>query len=102
VTSPSGPPGTSSTEVVWDKGKAVINSSWNYPVKNRACVFSFENATVHWDDALKFTYINGKKLTVEDIRSPLEISISEFLEGTYDLKENRDITIAVARLLEES
>ena len=93
--------GTCFTEVIWKEGRASINSSWNYPVKNRTCVFSFENATIHWDDADQYIFVNGKSIEVSDKRSPLEISINEFLESSYDKDENKSITLKVMKLLED-
>ena len=88
------------TGVKWKGGKAQINTSWNYPAKNRSCTFTFERATVHWDDFHGFAYINGQPLRATEVRQPLQVSIDEFLSSTYDVENNRRLTLQVQSLLE--
>ena len=93
-------PSTSCVKVNWSNGDAVINVSWSYPIKNRTCVFSFEKATVHWDDCLDIFYINGKKQTIKKKLSPLQVSLNDFFSNEYDEELNEKITLSVASLLE--
>ena len=86
--------------ITWIGGEAHINTSWNYPAKNRSCTFTFENATIHWDDYHGFAFLNGQPLDVADIRQPLQISIDDFLSSGYDKARNREITLRVQGLLE--
>jgi len=87
--------GTCHTKVNWTYGSGVINSSWNYPIKNRTCVFTFQNATIHWDDNLKIAMMNGKPITFEENNSPLQLSINSFLNNNFDANENENVTIKV-------
>jgi len=93
-------PSTSCVKVNWSNGDAVINVSWSYPIKNRTCVFSFEKATVHWDDCLDIFYINGGKQTIKKKLSPLQVSLNDFFSNEYDKELNEKITLSVASLLE--
>ena len=91
---------TSQLKVNWEDGEGIINVSWNYPVKIRTCIFEFENAIVHWDDFYGFLKINGEKISLEEKRSPLKISLEEFISNKFDFEENKKITLEVASLLD--
>jgi len=84
---------------------AIINASWNYPVKERKCVFVFEKGVLVWNDMDKTININGKNLALDDDglpkhQYPLENSIKAFLDLTEEgYKFNRDLTFKVMHLL---
>lgn len=70
---------------------AQINCSWEYPVKDRTCIFEFKNKTVVWDDKNKTININGAPICFQELHSPLENSIMKFINK--DLNLNRETTI---------
>jgi predicted dehydrogenase len=69
---------------------AQINCSWEYPVKDRTCIFEFKNKTVVWDDKNKTITTNGIITSFIETYSPLENSIIKFIHK--DLRLNRETT----------
>ena len=92
--------GTNFSKVLWDSGSATLYSSWNFPVKNRTCVFSFDDSTVHWDDFLGTIIVNGKSLNLQSSMTPLYSSLESFFNENYDFEENKRITLEVSKLLQ--
>jgi len=91
--------GTSCSHVKWKEGEGIINTSWNYPVKDRTCIFSFENCTFHWDDAKSIAVMNGTNVNFDNSSTPLQNSLNVFFENSYNFEENKRVTLQVARLL---
>jgi len=81
----------------YDNVFAQINCSWEYPVKDRTCIFEFKNKTVVWDDKNKTITINGIIHTFKENRSPLENSILKFIAN--DLKYNEETTNICNKIL---
>jgi predicted dehydrogenase len=94
--------GTNFSKVSWDSGSATLYSSWNFPIKNRTCVFSFDDSTVHWDDFLGVVIANGKSLNFKSYMTPLQSSLESFFRENYNFEENKRITLEVSRLLQGS
>lgn len=69
---------------------AQINCSWEYPLKDRTCIFEFENKTIVWDDKNKTISINGVLHMFKENHSPLQNSILKFI--TNDLRYNEETT----------
>lgn len=67
-----------------------INCSWEYPVKDRTCIFEFKNKTIIWNDMNKSITVNGAILPFKEQNTPLENSILKFIKK--DLEYNKEIT----------
>ena len=75
----------------------LINSSWEYSAKDRRCVFEFDAGILIWDDSTNTIKLNGKDIKFTTFNSPLENSISCFLEGGIDQEK---LTTQVTEILE--
>jgi predicted dehydrogenase len=93
--------GTSCSHVKWENGEGTINTSWNYPVKDRTCIFTFEKCTFHWDDSKSIAVMNGTPLIFNKNETPLQISLRDFFEDSYDFEENKRVTLEVTKLLRD-
>lgn len=78
---------------------ATIDVSWEYPIKNRLCLFEFEAGLLSWDDTTGEIFINNKQVKVTTKTSPLIRSINTFLNGK-DRYPFRDITLKITELFE--
>jgi predicted dehydrogenase len=92
-------PGTCCAHLEWNSGSAILNSSWNFPKKNRICTFHFEKCTIFWDDFEKKSTQNGRQIPLQESDSPLQISLKNFFNSSYDFAENKRITLKVSQLL---
>jgi predicted dehydrogenase len=81
----------------YDNIFAQINCSWEYPVKDRTCIFEFKNKTIVWDDKNKTITMNGIVHTFQENRSPLENSILKFIAN--DLEYNKETTNICNKIL---
>jgi len=55
-----------------------INASWAYGMKNRMCIFEFDNGFLYWDDTTSTLLYGSDILEVENV-SPLHCSIKTFI-----------------------
>lgn len=60
------------------KTAAEIHSSWEFPYKNRKCLFVWDDFVIEWDDTIKKVETPQKIVSFSD--DPLEKSINVFLE----------------------
>ena len=74
----------------YDQVFVQISCSWEYPLKDRTCIFEFRNKTVVWDDKNKTITINGIKYVFQEKNSPLANSILKFVNR--DLMNNKETT----------
>lgn len=75
---------------------ALLYSSWEYSIKDRMCIFEFENGILTWDDINGQVTFNGEILNYTKTKSPLIKSIETFLSGNYDQKQ---LTINTTNIL---
>lgn len=83
----------------FDDITATINVSWEYPIKNRLCLFEFEAGLLTWDDTTGDISINNKHIKVDTKTSPLILSINSFLYNK-DKYPFKDITLKISELFE--
>jgi len=76
-----------------------INASWEYGKKDRLYSLEFADGFVYWDDNDK-SVIDGFERIDIDNYSPLHKSIETFMQGEYDTKEQRKLTLETIRILE--
>ena len=79
----------------FSKTTVQINSSWNYGMKNRMCIFEFDNGFLYWDDTTQSIMYNSETLDFEK-KSPLHNSIDTFLNKKFNLEE---MTLNVTKIL---
>lgn len=77
-----------------------IESSWEHPIKDRQCIFEFENGILIWDDINQTIKINNKEIEFPKSESPLKKSLKTFINLNFNIKEIENITLEVAKILE--
>ena len=83
-----------------DKIKVLINSSWEYNLKNRDVIFNFEKNILVWDDITQTINLNGKILNFKSEKSPLENSIQTFFNlNEKDYLYNKTLTLKVSDII---
>jgi hypothetical protein len=76
-----------------------IQSSWEYPIKDRCCFFEFEKGIIQWDDTIQSLKINGIDWISEKNISPLLTSIGTFLYNV--LRENeKKLTLKIMEIIQ--
>lgn len=76
-----------------------IQSSWQYPIKDRCCFFEFEKGIIQWDDTIQSLKINGIDWISEKNISPLLTSIGSFLYNV--LRENeKKLTLKIMEIIQ--
>lgn len=77
-----------------------INTSWEFGKKNRDYIVEFyDGSFMFWDDSKSVLELNGTPIEFENY-SPLERSISVFLNSDFDLNQNRKLTLDIIKNLE--
>jgi predicted dehydrogenase len=66
---------------------ALLYSSWEYSIKNRDCIFEFENGILYWDDITQNIIYNNENIWYDKGIQPLKKSIEIFLSGNFDQKK---------------
>lgn len=85
-----------------DKVKVLINSSWEYNLKNRDVIFNFDKNILVWDDITQTINLNGKLLNFKSEKSPLENSIETFFkQDKNDYLYNKTLTLRVSDIILE-
>lgn len=87
---------------VYEIGQVVctLHSSWEHPIKDRACVFEFENGIVSWDDITQTLAVDGKPLFFDEKQLPLVNSINAFLHTDSDqLAYQQQLTLSIMEIL---
>lgn len=84
----------------------IINNSWNYGLKDRVCLFDFENGKIIWDDGQLNIKINKQnEFIVVDYskeESALKNSIKHFYaKNNEQMEHNKKITLKTINLLEQ-
>ena len=69
-----------------------IETSWEYPIKDRLCIFEFDSGVVLWDDTKQVVSKNGSDIKYN--KSPLITSITDFIDGD----KNEKMTIFINEL----
>jgi UDP-N-acetylglucosamine 3-dehydrogenase len=77
-----------------------LESSWEYPVKDRKCVFEFENGFILWDDDKQSIVLNDEMIDFSSQTPPLLNSINNFLKNDFNINFQKKITLNVTKLLE--
>ena len=88
----------------FDKGdnttSVQINSSWEFGEKNRDVIIEFyDGEFLKWNDSSGLLTLNGSNIFFENY-SPLEKSISTFLENKFDQEKNKLLTININKILQ--
>ena len=87
--------------VNYQKTNLQVNVSWEFGKKDRLYTLEFDDGFVYWDDNDK-TVIDGfDQLSVPN-DSPLHISITEFIEGTFNANQQKRVTLETIRTLENA
>ena len=87
--------------VNYQKTNLQVNVSWEFGKKDRLYTLEFDDGFVYWDDNDK-TVIDGfDQLSVPN-DSPLHISITEFIEGTFNENQQKRVTLETIRTLENA
>jgi len=73
-----------------------IETSWEYPIKDRTCIFEFEKNKVFWDDLNQTVSFDSTKISYNS--SPLIQSIKSFFDGEI----NKDLTLKINQFYENS
>ena len=73
-----------------------IETSWEYPIKDRTCIFEFEKNKVVWDDLNQIVSFDSTKISYNS--SPLIQSIKSFFDGEI----NKDLTLKINQFYENS
>lgn len=77
-----------------------INSSWEFGEKNRDVIIEFyDGEFLKWNDFSGLLTLNGSNISFENY-SPLEKSISTFLENKFDQEKNKLLTININKILQ--
>ena len=99
-------------QIEYDNFWVQINASWEYPFKNRECIFEFEKIIIFWDDkngTLDFYDINNrnkfglKQNMKNEIKSvePLVTSINTFFSDSVDTNYGqRNLTTQIIKIIE--
>ena len=83
-----------------DKIKVLINTSWEYNLKNRDIIFNFDKNILVWDDITQTINLNGKLLNFKGEKSPLENSIETyFKQNENDYLYNKTLTLRVSDII---
>ena len=77
-----------------------INASWAYGMKNRMCIFEFNNGFLYWDDTTA-TLLYGNDILQVDKCSPLHSAINTFLSGfsKEEQEKQKRLTIMTTEIL---
>ena len=77
-----------------------INASWAYGMKNRMCIFEFDNGFLYWDDTTT-TLLYGNDILQVDKCSPLHSAINTFLSGfsKEEQEEQKKLTMITTEIL---
>ncbi|NBW13090.1 MAG: gfo/Idh/MocA family oxidoreductase [Caulobacteraceae bacterium] len=78
-----------------------IESSWEHPIKDRQCIFEFENGILIWDDISQTIKVNNIEINFPKTESPLKKSLKTFINSTFDTNQIKRITLEVAKILEK-
>lgn len=84
----------------FEETNAQINVSWEYGKKNRDFILEFDDFFVSWNDINKTVTKNKKPQQVKKY-SPLEKSIENFMNVSYDMRTQEFITKKTTRILED-
>lgn len=79
-----------------------LECSWEYPIKDRKCVFEFEEGHILWDDNEKKLIINEEIIDIPEQNTPLEKSIKTFLSKKTNSEFHKNITLKVTKILEKN
>ena len=79
-----------------------IDCSWEHPLKDRECVFDFENGILIWDDSIQKITMNEETFDFSKHEPPLQKSLKNFLfNENFDYHYHKNITLNVSKLLEK-
>lgn len=84
-----------------DNTICTIHSSWEHAVKDRGCVFEFENGVILWDDITQTLTIEGKPFVFHEKELPLVNSINAFLHTEPEkLQYQKNLTLKIMETLD--
>jgi|TARA_R110002020_G_scaffold279548_5_gene495250 predicted dehydrogenase len=83
----------------YEKTNLQINASWEFGKKDRMYTLEFDDGFVYWDDNEKSVIDGFNKIPVPS-SSPLHISIGEFIQGNFDNRQQKKVTLNTIRILE--
>lgn len=78
---------------------AQINCSWSYRMKDRTCIFEFENGFVEWNDSNKILKLNNNENIFDEESTPLKNSIKDFLSKKFDFDYQKNLTVNIIKML---
>jgi predicted dehydrogenase len=81
----------------FDNFDAIIEASWEHPIKDRTWKFAFSNGILHWDDATGSSTFNGEEINFEPSATPLSNAVESFLYQKFNTKK---ITKQITKILE--
>tara|TARA_R100001082_G_scaffold110998_2_gene92796 strand:- start:1119 stop:1994 length:876 start_codon:yes stop_codon:yes gene_type:complete len=85
--------------ISFEKTNLQVNASWEFGKKDRMYTLEFDDGFVYWDDNEK-TVIDGFDNVQVPEHSPLHTSISQFISGKFNKRQQKKITLDTIRILE--